>query len=462
MDEHLLADADTKGNVQAKTIKYSPDSESGRRFQSAADSPRIFFMKGISSPHPRPKRAGKFLWAVFNTANAALGTGVLGFPYAYRQSGWLLGLLITIGSAFLLGYCMTIILKCARNYDGVSYQDMVLRMYGNRAKNCLIWMIFFINFMCGTAYLLVINSEVSYFIGENHKFYSSYVFIMAAASVLALPLSQYRSIDSLGSTSMVGVTAVLFFVIVIIDHAFRDPMAKDAVMFVLEPRALQTVPIVFFAIFCHITVVPATAQLMEYWPSKTHPGKTRFKSLVSVCVFVMALCFFLYGPAGLSGYLLFGTGTSQNVLENLGKGYDIAISRACMIITTFASLPVTTMINRGAFFDLIGVPNEIETMRLWDITVFNIFYFVLTAIIAVGLKYFDQGIGFVMSIVGATSGVAIQVGFPALFSWTMGNRIQSIVLMCLGGFISVSGLFITIILAVCGDKTSGYCAFASS
>jgi len=347
-------------------------------------------------------------------------------------------------------------------YDGVSYQDMVLRMYGNRAKNLLIWLIFFINFMCGTAYLLVIHSEVSYFIGDNNKFYSSYVFIMIAACVLALPLGQFRSIDSLGSTSMIGVIAVLFFVITIILHAFEDTMAKDAVMFDLQPRALQTVPIVFFAIFCHITVIPATAQLMEYWPSKTHPGKTRFKSLVSVCVSVMALCFFLYGPAGLSGYMLFGTHTNQNVLENLGKGYDIVISRGCMIITTFASLPVTTMLNRGAMFDLIGIPNDIETLRLWDITIFNIAYFVITAVIAIGLKYFDQGIAFVMSIVGATSGVAIQVGFPALFSWTMGNRIQSVVLLCTAGFISVSGLFITIILAVCGDNTSGYCAFASS
>merc|ERR1719383_699827 len=115
---------------------------------------------------------------------------------------------------------------------------------------------------------------------------------------------------------MIGVIALLFFVITIILHALEDPMAKDTVVFDLQPRALQTVPIVFFAIFCHITVIPATAQLMEYWPSKTRPGKTRFKSLVSVCVFVMALCFFFYGPAGVSGYLLFGTGTNQNVLEN--------------------------------------------------------------------------------------------------------------------------------------------------
>jgi len=43
--------------------------------------------RGISSSNSRKKRAEKFFYAIFNTANAALGTGVLGYPYAYRQSG---------------------------------------------------------------------------------------------------------------------------------------------------------------------------------------------------------------------------------------------------------------------------------------------------------------------------------------------------------------------------------------
>jgi len=449
--------------VQLPVINQEEASDDGERnFSSATDSPRIFFMKGISSPHSRPKRAGKFVFAVFNTANAALGTGVLGFPYAYRQSGWMLGLLITVGSALLLGYCMTIILRCARKYEGASYQEMVFQMYGRRAGQSLILMIFFINFMCGTAYLLVINSQISYFLGSSDdNFYTSYVFIMCMASVLAFPFSQYRSIDSLGSTSMIGVIAVLFFVVVIIVHAFTDPKAHDSVLFSTDPRAIQTIPIVFFAIFCHITVVPATAQLLEYWPSKTNIGKTRFKSLVTVCIFVMALCFLFYGPAGVAGYLLYGTQTAQNVLDNMGKGIDVSISRVCMIVTTFASLPITTIINRGASFDLLHLPNEIETLRMLDITIYNVVYYGLTAAIAIGLQYTNQGIGFVMSIVGSTSGVAIQVGFPAIFSWTMGNRMTSVVLMFFAIAMGVSGLFITIILAICGEKTTGYCSFAS-
>merc|ERR1719357_751898 len=168
---------------------------------------------------------------------------------------------------------------------------MVLLMYGRNAERCLISMIIFIQFMSGIAYVLVINSQVYYFVRSYKSLLADYPFIMTITVALALPPSQFRCIDSLGSTSMVGVSAVIFFVVVIIVHAFLGPLSDNVKWFEQEPRAIQTIPIVFFAIFCHITIVPATAQLGEYWPSKTNPGKIRFKSLVSVCIFVMVLCF---------------------------------------------------------------------------------------------------------------------------------------------------------------------------
>jgi len=117
-----------------------------------------------------------------------------------------------------MGYCLTVILRNARNFDGESYQQMVFQMYGRKAEQCLITMIIFVNFMCGVSYLIVINSQMIDFLGgiDRQSIFTGYPFIMGASCALALPFSQYRSIDSLGSTSMIGVIAVLFFVIVII------------------------------------------------------------------------------------------------------------------------------------------------------------------------------------------------------------------------------------------------------
>lgn len=40
--------------------------------------------------------------AVFNLANAAIGAGVLGFPYAFKQSGLVFGPLLALGFGILM------------------------------------------------------------------------------------------------------------------------------------------------------------------------------------------------------------------------------------------------------------------------------------------------------------------------------------------------------------------------
>ena len=74
-----------------------------------------------------------------------------------------------------------------------------------------------------------------------------------------------------------------------------------------QANAFQAVPIVDFALMCHLTVIPATAgHLAPYWPSKKRAGATRFRALVFVCVAVIAMCLFMYLPVGILGYYIFG------------------------------------------------------------------------------------------------------------------------------------------------------------
>ena len=75
--------------------------------------------------------------------------------------------------------------------------------------------------------------------------------------------------------------------------------SKKGEMFVWKPKAIQTFPLIMFSLFCQITIVPATAELRDYWPSKSHPGKIRFKTLVLVSKFEKRFpflgIFFLFG-----------------------------------------------------------------------------------------------------------------------------------------------------------------------
>merc|ERR1739838_672082 len=110
----------------------------------------------------------------------------------------------------------------------------------------------------------------------------------------------------------------------------------------------------------------------------------------------------------------------------MGGSVDVTIARIAMMLTPPLHLPVMTMLNRGAMFDLMRLPNEISTLKITHITIFNTISIGLTLLVAVVLRAANQDIGFVMSVAGATCGVAIQIGFPSLFLWTMGDKCKAV------------------------------------
>ena len=79
-------------HVEGEEVKIrSPMSPSQLSRQSTAillgrerkNTPKFLFMRGLSTDHPRGLRLKKFFGAVFTVSNAAIGSGILAFPFAY-------------------------------------------------------------------------------------------------------------------------------------------------------------------------------------------------------------------------------------------------------------------------------------------------------------------------------------------------------------------------------------------
>lgn len=73
-----------------------------------------------------------------NVSNAAMGTGVLAFPLAYKQAGWLFGTLLTLGYGVIMTITLIIIARAARQYEAISYQDLLGQMFGPKTKSFLM------------------------------------------------------------------------------------------------------------------------------------------------------------------------------------------------------------------------------------------------------------------------------------------------------------------------------------
>jgi amino acid permease len=74
-----------------------------------------------------------------NVSNAAMGAGVLSFPLAYKQAGWVFGSILTLVYGCIMTGTLIIIAKAARHYDCISYQDLLGKMFGPGTKVFLMY-----------------------------------------------------------------------------------------------------------------------------------------------------------------------------------------------------------------------------------------------------------------------------------------------------------------------------------
>lgn len=421
------------------------------------DHSKVFFMKGISTDETRSKRVMAFFFSIFNTANAALGTGVLCFPFAFAQAGWALGCIMTCICGGIICYTLTVILRCARKYNVADYQKLIGAMYGDQAGVALTITILIFNFLCCVSYLLVMGSQLVALTPDGSVFLNQYC-LMLYCAIISIPLSSMSSIDKLGFTSFLGVVAVWFTVGMIVFDGLHQGEPDIADTFTFEPKAIQTFPLIMFSLFCQITIIPATEELRPYWPSKNSEGKIRFKTLVLVAICTIGMCMILYVSTGLCGYFLFGDSVQENILQNYGthnqhgvdmpEDWSVTISRFCMALTTFFSFPVITYLNRGCWFDLKKDDNP-NNAHFYGFVVIHTMICLGVAIILNSLKL---DIGFVMSVSGSTCAVVIQLVFPGLMLITLGDKMLGRTVLVIAALVCVTGLGITITTSICPNN----------
>jgi hypothetical protein len=135
-------DVERRGGEEEVKIRspMSPMSPSQLSRQSTAillgrerkNTPKFLFMRGLSTDHPRSLRLKKFFGAVFTVSNAAIGSGILAFPYAYACAGFALALAITIIAITVNAFTLVTILRTARKFNVGTYQEVVRLMFGEK------------------------------------------------------------------------------------------------------------------------------------------------------------------------------------------------------------------------------------------------------------------------------------------------------------------------------------------
>ena len=246
-----------------------------------------------------PRRAS-VLSTACNLINCAIGTGVLGVPFAIRQMGAVLGAATLCVAASITLFTLNVLCRAAHVYRAQSYQELVRKSIGRVASHVVSLIL--VVYIFGTCVACTIVAADAFTevnarcFGSNFPILTNRELIVSATSVgIALPLSLLRSVEQMTFASAFSVLALMYLAAVVVAKGFepmstlihddiihsrvhggpsygQTPWSSDDVPgkeegaikpWVFDTGTVLALPVFAFAFQCHAQVVSIFAELRD-------------------------------------------------------------------------------------------------------------------------------------------------------------------------------------------------------
>ncbi|KAL2644170.1 hypothetical protein R1flu_011757 [Riccia fluitans] len=256
--------------------------------------------------------------SVFNLCNAAIGAGVLSFPYGFRQTGVVGGLFFTFTIWVIEVFALCLLVRVAEKYNSQSYQQLLLPVLGFKMATivCVTMSTFLIGSMISyliitanweiqDGFLLVLQivlsalgpnmailtslvmliltygGGISYLLITGDVFHPAFVDLFGETSILAnrrfvvtlfavvviLPLALKTTLKALKYTSVISILMLTYLTVALFIIGARKLIStgipSDILIWQAGQHAFIIMDIVVFAFQCHIQVVPIFAELAQ-------------------------------------------------------------------------------------------------------------------------------------------------------------------------------------------------------
>ncbi|GAB9473773.1 Amino acid/auxin permease [Globisporangium polare] len=366
---------------------------------------------------------GSVKGSMFTMTVAIVGAGVLALPYAVEQAGLVLGILMITGGALVTNFSLRLLLTCSELAQARSYMDLAYGTGGYRLAGftqfvvCLNLFGTAVGYLVGSAELIQLAMRA--FLGEtSHSILvDRQSLILLLCFIFVLPLSLFRSLESLRFSSLFSIVCIVFMALVIVIKYFQFVhlgLAPDIayqlhhlVLFDWRlERLLTAFPLVIFVYTCHPNVLPI------YLVLKRRSSRRMYKVMnrsIGIAAAVYALC-------GAFVVLTFGEHTKSNFLKNDYHG-DGAVLAGCIGFSVALILTVPLFVHtlRDNIREALMSNRRLNVVShaLMSTTM-------VMAVLFVALGSGD--IASVLGILGATTNPVICFVLPAFFIYRLGSR----------------------------------------
>jgi amino acid permease len=201
------------------------------------------------------------LGAIANLCSATLGAGILSLPFAFYLTGWVVGTLMMIGSAWATVTSIRILARASEIRHSAAYEVLVEQHLSPQASAATRLCIVVFCFGCAVAYIIAIG-DLFQRLGLPRI-----PSMTAMWASIMLPLSCQRSMKSLQCASSIGITSISMLVVCAaiqlwldwgVDHV-PDGIYNESHHLQLWPShgllgIFKACPIILFAFSCQVNV----------------------------------------------------------------------------------------------------------------------------------------------------------------------------------------------------------------
>ena len=364
----------------------------------------------FSKNEPFEGKQSGFLMTVTNLVNSLIGSEILSISRSMKYCGLVVSVVLMTLTAALSYIATVMVVRLQYLTHAENFNDLAVRLLGKWNASILNILVLLFTYSCLVAYLIVAGDNIkSWFtlmgIENWMNGWRRMIVMLMYSLILPVPLTIPKNIGFFSIFSTFGNLACCLYLVVMIYEGFKilpeDGIHETVITGKLDIKLFNSI-----SVYSLMFALPAICLPLL---KNTNPRIQHRYRIVGCSFFT---CYLFVIIPGVLGYLMFGSTTSDIVLNNFSNSdVIIQIVRSGFFLVVNASYPVvglTVASSLSAIFFKVYEPSSLHWKRRVFILFCTNFPPILIAMVCPNIYP-------VVSIGGALGGCLTNFFYPALF-----------------------------------------------
>ncbi|CCG22296.1 Avt1 vacuolar transporter [Candida orthopsilosis Co 90-125] len=374
---------------------------------SKQNSHKSFILRMGSSTSPQ---------TIFNSINTLVGIGLLSIPFGFRLSGWVMGVLILLGSASSTNLTARYLGRILKHHPHLLTYGDISFAYGGKFFSILVTM-FFVLDLIGAALTLILLFTDCFVVIWPHPAGLKIIIVSIVFFTSLLPLNILSIFSLLGILATMGIILVVVVCGFIIDKSPGSLL--DFAPTALFPASAKNL---LFSLGIFMMPWGGHPVFPELYRDMRHPQKFSHASNISFSV-----TFMLDFAIGATGYLMYGSEVNDSIIKSLMQNvnYPSWINRAlCLImgILPISKLPLVTRPIISSYENILRIAPHYNQKSISN-KVLRVFARFLFCCLLLLIALLFTSFGKLMSFLGSAICYTVCLTLPLLFYLKL-NKLQ--------------------------------------